>query len=44
MFAVSNITQHRNTITEADYFVTHIINKETNAKIIQNEILLPDFS
>jgi len=36
-FALSNVT-HRNTITEADYFITHITNKKTNAKIIQNEI------
>ena len=42
MFALSNIT-HRNTITEADYFITHITNKKTNAKIIQNEIPLPGF-
>jgi len=34
MFALSNVT-HRNTITEADYFITHITNNRTNAKIIQ---------
>ena len=27
MFALSNVT-HRNTITEADYFITHIKNKK----------------
>jgi len=43
MFALSNIT-HRNTITEADYFITHITNKKSNAKIIQNQMPLPGFS
>jgi len=43
VFTLSNIT-HRNTITEADYFITHITNKKPNAKIIQNEISLPGFS
>jgi len=43
MFALSNVT-HRNTITEADYFITHITNKKTNAKIIKNEISLPGCS
>ena len=43
MFALSNVA-HRNTITEADYFINHITNKKTNAKIIQNEISLPGFS
>jgi len=37
VFALSNVT-HRNTITEADYFITHITNKKANAKIIQNVI------
>jgi len=36
MFTLNNVT-HRNTITEADYFITHITNKQkTNAKILQN--------
>jgi len=43
VFALSNVT-HRNTITEADYFITHITNKKTNAKIMQNEISLPGCS
>jgi len=42
MFALSNVT-HRNTITEANYFIAHIT-KKTHAKIIQNEIPLPGFS
>jgi len=42
VFALRNVT-HRNIITEADYFITHI-NKKTNAKIIQNEISLLGFS
>ena len=34
MLALSNVT-HRNTITEADYFITHITNKKkTNSKIM----------
>jgi len=41
VFALSNVT-HRNTINEADYFITHITKK--NAKTIQNEIPLPGFS
>jgi len=43
MFALSNVT-HRNTITEADYFIAHITNKKTIAIIIKNEIPLPGFS
>jgi len=43
VFVLSNVT-HRNAITEADYFITHITNKKTNAKIMQNEISLPRFS
>jgi len=29
MFALSNV-MHKNTITEADYFITHITNKKKN--------------
>jgi len=43
VFALSNVT-HRNTVTEADYFITHITNKKTNTKIMQNETSLPGFS
>jgi len=44
VFALSNVTR-RNTITEADYFITHTTNIKTNdAKIIQNEKSLPGFS
>jgi len=43
VFASSNI-MHRNTITEVEYFITHITNQKANAKIIQNEISLPGFS
>jgi len=39
VFALSNAT-HRNTITEAHYFITHI-NKKTNAKIIQTKKPMP---
>ena len=35
---------HRNTITEADYFITHVTNEKTNAKIMENDIPLPGFS
>jgi len=43
VFALSYVT-HRNTITEAVYFITHVTNKKTNDKIIQNEIPSPGFS